>query len=68
MRLSDAMAQARLSKDMSVRELAKKSGVTANTIWAWERGAVLPQILNVEAVCDVLGVSIDQYIGRRPLD
>jgi len=65
MRISDAMANARLSRNLSVRELADRAGVTANTIWGWERGTALPQLLNAEAVAHALGITIDEYIGSK---
>lgn len=47
-------------------ELSRRSGVTATTIYNWERGTLGQTLENITAVCDALGISIDEYIGHKP--
>lgn len=61
--ISDAMQEARWKANISARELGIRSGVSPNTILAWERGSSTPTVLNAEAVASVLGITIDEYIG-----
>lgn len=60
-----AMKQARESAGLSQRELAKKSGILQCQLSKWENGACEPSIFCAMLVTEVLGISIDQYIGRR---
>ena len=49
---------------LTLPELSRLSGVGTNTIANWELGGGMTTLANVAAVCDVLGISIDEYIGR----
>lgn len=51
--------------DLSLPELSKRSGVSVSALENWERGGGMQTIMNVAAVCDALGISIDEYIGRE---
>lgn len=59
-----AMRAARLRKGISAAALGRRAGLSPNTIWAWERGERIPNLYTIEACADVLGISIDEYIGR----
>lgn len=58
----------RLRANMTLDELSKRSGVSTSTIQHWEQGSGLTTIVNIVSVCDVLGISIDEYIGREVPD
>ena len=62
--IAAAMRIARLRADISAAELGRRAGLSPNTIWAWERGERIPNLYTIEACADVLGISIDEYIGR----
>ena len=49
--------------------LAVKVGVTERTIIRWENGEQSPTMTIAERIADVLGVSMDDLVGRpRPED
>ncbi|MGB8404806.1 MAG: helix-turn-helix transcriptional regulator [Mycobacterium sp.] len=48
-------------------ELARLSGVTTTTIYAWEKGTYTPQVDKLAAVMEVLGAPIE-YVVRVPRD
>lgn len=58
------MRMFRLRANMTLNELSKRSGVSTSTIQHWEQGSGFTTIVNIVSVCDVLGISIDEYIGR----
>lgn len=58
------MRHYRLRANLTLEELSKRSGVSTSTIQHWERGDGLLTLANMAAVCEVLGISIDEYIGR----
>ena len=49
---------------MTLTELSEFSGVAVSTISLWETGSQKPNLDSMLLVCDVLGVSVDTYIGR----
>lgn len=62
--IGEAVRKARTDKNMSRCELARKSGVMATTIRAWEQDITNPTLLNLWAVADALNTSIDELVGR----
>lgn len=61
-----AVKAARHRVGMTLKELSRKSGVSQGTISNWEGGTGFTTMLNVAAVCTVLGISIEEYIGMPP--
>lgn len=58
---------ARLAREragLTVCELAKLARVTHATISTIEHGRRNPSLRTVIDICDVLGISIDEYCGR----
>lgn len=54
-----ALDHARITKGWSVEQVARKAGVSANTLYLWRSGAEwknFPLGRNVEAFCDALGI------------
>ena len=51
------------SRGLSIKELAKKIGVSDATIYTWKRTGA-PTGKNLNAVADVLGVSVDYLLGN----
>ena len=49
-------------KHMSMVTLEKEAGLGVNTIIKWDRSS--PSVDRVAAVADVLGVSVDEILGR----
>lgn len=62
-RLSQRVA--RMAAGLTVKQLADKSGYSAGTISGMEYNTRSPMLLTVIDLADVLGLSIDDYIGRE---
>lgn len=60
-----AMYETRRKKGYSVKELSEKAGVSEGTIYHSEKDKTYPGVLTLVALADVLGVSVDEYIGRE---
>lgn len=65
MSYGEAMRAARKRCGFSQRMLERKSGVHINAIQHYENCRVMPGLYNLIAITDALGISIDEYIGRR---
>ena len=65
MTLGEAMKKARIKHGISVAELAEKTGVTESSIRNWEEDRNVPNVLFVETMADVMGMSIDEYIDHK---
>lgn len=59
------IAQLRAMKRLTQEELAEKVGVTRQAISKWERGEGLPDLYNIKALSEVLGVRIDELMGEQ---
>ena len=62
--IGKAMFKCREAVGLSLAELSALSGVSDSTIARWEMGKSFPRMPEAVLVCDVLGVTIDDYIGR----
>jgi len=47
-------------KGWSGYELSKQTGISTNTIYDWQKGAV-PSLANVAKVCDTLKITLEQF-------
>ena len=54
----------RASELLSRRELAEKAYIAQETIRRFESAETSPQIDTLLAICDVLNITLDEYIGR----
>lgn len=50
---------------MSMKELARKSGVSSQMIWFIETDRKCPSLITLEALADTLGLSLDEYVGHE---
>ena len=66
--LGQAMREARRKRGAHVAELSRRTGVAKNTIWDYERDVGLSQMVNIMALADALGISVDEYIGHEVQD
>lgn len=62
--IGEAMKKARLEKGFSRSRLSLKSGIAVQNINKWERGETFPTIINLIPIADVLGVTLDELVGR----
>jgi len=61
----ETMRAAREKAGLTVRQLAKKAGVTAQCVYRLEHDESPGTVNVVEALADSLGLSIDAYIGHE---
>lgn len=64
--IGDAIRRARLSRGMTQQALADLVGVRGATISDIERGANMPDMETLWTIADILALTIDDLIGRRP--
>ena len=62
------IASCRKNRDMTQSELAEKLGVSINAVSKWERGVNLPDYSNLQELCSVLGISLNEFFAGRPLE
>ena len=63
--IGSSIKEARLAQGISQIELAKKIGVTHAAISYWENGINIPTVLDCWLLADVLGLTIDDLVGRN---
>ena len=49
-----------------MKDVAKKLGVSRFTLNSWLNGSAIPNMTNILAIADLLGISIDELAGRVP--
>ena len=62
---SDMVYYLRIKKGLSQGEVAKKSGLFANSISQYETRKIIPTILSAEYLADFFGVSLDYLCCRE---
>ena len=60
------MKACRILKHYTMCGLADKTGLSVSTIRSYENGRMMPTLSNLEKICDVLGVTIEEYTGIYP--
>ena len=63
--MKDAMRRARKAAGLARMELSALSTVSYSAISNWELGNTFPNSREAILVCDVLGISLDEYFGRE---
>ncbi len=61
------IAGLRKEQKMTQAELGEKVGVTNKTISRWENGNYMPDISVIQALCEVLEVSVNELISGKRL-
>ena len=64
--VASRLRQLREGKEMSMRALARSSGLSANALSMIERGRVSPSVSTLYKLADALGVSITRFFGEEP--
>lgn len=62
-----SMTECREAAGLTLTELSVMSGVSLPTLCQWETGRQTPRLDGILLVCDVLGISVDAYIGRTEI-
>lgn len=64
MKFSVNLYHLRISKALSLTELAKATGISVTSLSAYERDYYLPTIENLCKLADFFHVSLDALVGR----
>lgn len=48
-------------KGWSAYELSKKSGISANTVYNWDRLGAVPTLSNIIKICETMDISLEQF-------
>ncbi len=62
------LKEARMGAYLTTRELAKRAGVAASTLWRIEQGKHIPHISTMRKIADVLGVhpsDIAEFVPKQ---
>ena len=51
----------RAQKGMTQNELAGLIGVSANSVYHWRKEGVMPTLANIEKICEVVGITVEQF-------
>ena len=65
MQINKAAISARENAGLTVRELAEKAGFDYMTLYHFENSERASKITTVMKFADVLGISLDEYVGRK---
>lgn len=65
--LGARLREARMAKNLALRELSRRIGVSASMISQLERGAVMPSVATLYRLVSELGISMDElFNGEEP--
>lgn len=62
------IASCRKNKQMTQSGLAERLGVSINAVSKWERGINLPDYSNLQELCSILGISLNEFFAGRHLE
>lgn len=51
----------RIKRGLSQNEFARLIGVSANTVYHWNKTDAMPALSNIERICEVFGLSVEQF-------
>lgn len=62
--IGEAIKKARVAKRYTKAALARKTGLSYQTLDKWEKGKTYPNVYNLIPIADVLNISLDELVGR----
>ena len=63
------IATCRKDKKLTQEQLAEKLNISKNAISKWERGLNLPDVSIMQALCKILGITLNElFIGENIID
>lgn len=62
MKIGKFIAKLRKEKNYTQREIAEKLGVSEKTISKWECGNGLPEVVYMEPLCNILGITVNELL------
>ncbi len=61
------IATLRKEKKLTQKEIAERLGISEKTISKWECGNGLPEVVYMEPLCDILGITINELLAGEHL-
>lgn len=58
----------RKEKELTQEQIAEKLNVSVNAVSKWERGLNLPDYANMQNLCDILGISVNEFFAGEHLE
>ena len=58
----------RKEKNLTQREVAEKLSISEKTVSKWETGNGLPEVSLMKPLCDLLGISLNEFFSGERLD
>lgn len=65
MTIGESATKARENANLTRKQLAEKAGYDYMTLYYFEEGLRFPRITTVVDFANILGISLDEYIGRN---
>ncbi len=66
--LGARISELRKKNNLTQEDFAEKLGVTPQAVSKWENDASCPDIMLLPKISEILGVSIDQLMGTKPIE
>lgn len=63
-RLTNLLRQIRLDADLTQADIAERVGEAQSYVSKYESGEQRLDLLEIEAICDVVGISLHEFIDR----
>ena len=61
------IATLRKEKKLTQKALAQMLGISEKTISKWECGGGLPEVMYMEPLCDILGITVNELLAGEHL-
>ncbi len=68
MKIGRFIAACRKEKNLTQMQLAEKLGITDKAISKWERGIAMPDTSIMLALCDILGISVNELLSGEKIN
>ena len=62
-KIGNFIAKCRKDKKLTQEQLAEKLHISVNAVSKWERGLNLPDYSNMQPLCDILGISLNEFFA-----
>lgn len=66
--LGKRIAMLRKRLGLTQEQLAERVGVSAQAVSKWENDASCPDIMTLPLLADIFGVTIDELLGKKPIE
>ncbi len=66
MTIGEKIARLRIERGLSQEQLAEKTEVSRQSVSKWEMGRALPQLDKLSKLCELFGVSADEFLSDKP--